>query len=85
MAEQPNGGQSKRSLVIAFLARTFLFLLIGVPVGSQSPVQKAPAGNAAAQTQPLRVTSRLVQVNVIVQDKNGQPVTGLTKDDFTER
>jgi hypothetical protein len=30
----------------------------------------------------LRVTTRLVQASVIVQDKNGQPITGLTKDDF---
>jgi VWFA-related protein len=31
----------------------------------------------------LRVTTRLVEVNVIVTGKQGQPVTGLTKDDFT--
>ncbi len=30
----------------------------------------------------LRVASRLVQVNVIVQDKDDNPVTDLTKDDF---
>ena len=31
---------------------------------------------------PLRVTTRLVQINVIVNDKHGNPITGLTKDDF---
>src|ERR1043166_2521628 len=37
----------------------------------------------APDTQPLKfgVTTRLVEVNVIVHDKNG-PVDGLTKDDF---
>ncbi len=30
----------------------------------------------------LRTTSRLVQVNVIAQNKNGEPVRDLTKDDF---
>ena len=47
----------------------------------------SPPPPPAVQTNPnapaLKVTSRVVQVNVIVQDKNGQPVTGLTKDDFT--
>ncbi|MBI3668237.1 MAG: VWA domain-containing protein [Acidobacteria bacterium] len=30
----------------------------------------------------MRFTSRLVQVNVVVQDKKGEPVSDLTKDDF---
>jgi VWFA-related protein len=38
----------------------------------------------AQETQPiLRVTTRLVQVSVVAHDKRGQPVAGLTKDDFT--
>jgi VWFA-related protein len=41
-----------------------------------------PSG-AAAQDQPVyRSTTRLVQVSVIVQDRKGRPVTGLTRDAF---
>lgn len=42
-------------------------------VAQQTPASQAPA---------LKVATRLVQVNVIVTDKRGQPVTGLTKEDF---
>jgi VWFA-related protein len=35
-----------------------------------------------SQQPPLRIATRLVQVNVIVNDKHGNPVTGLTKNDF---
>jgi VWFA-related protein len=49
-----------------------------------------PSANPQSQTQSqnppppsaVRVTSRLIQVNVVVR-KKGQPVTGLTKDDFS--
>ncbi len=38
----------------------------------------------AGQQEPvLRVTTRLVEVNVVVTGKQGRPVDGLTKDDFT--
>lgn len=47
-------------------------------------------GLANAQTAPrpstpeaiIRSTTRLIQVNVIVHDRHGQPVRGLTKDEF---
>jgi VWFA-related protein len=35
-----------------------------------------------AQTPSFRVATRLIQVNVIVTDHHGDPVTGLKKDDF---
>ena len=45
---------------------------------STAPQKTAPESSAQA----LRVSSRLVQVSVIVRHR-GAPVTGLTKDDFT--
>jgi VWFA-related protein len=39
---------------------------------------------AQDQSQPtIRVTTRLVQVNVVVHDKKGEPVSDLKKEDFT--
>jgi VWFA-related protein len=43
--------------------------------------QSAPSGDQPVPT--LRVTTHLVQVHFIVQSKNGEPVTGLTKEDLT--
>jgi VWFA-related protein len=43
--------------------------------------QTAPSGSQAAPI--LRVATHLVQVHIIVQTKKGEPVTGLTKEDFT--
>ena len=43
---------------------------------------QAPAAPANRETATLRVTTRLVQVNVIVKDKQGNPVTDLTRSDF---
>jgi VWFA-related protein len=42
-----------------------------------SPVPESPEHPAA-----VRVTTKLVQVNVIVNDKHGNPLTGLSKEDF---
>src|SRR5258708_29130585 len=39
---------------------------------------------AQDQNQPtIRVTTRLVQVNVVVHDKKGEPLSDLKKEDFT--
>jgi VWFA-related protein len=46
---------------------------------------QAPAAGASAPGQPpvFRVATRLVQVNVVVHDRRGEPVTDLKKEDFT--
>jgi VWFA-related protein len=54
-----------------------------VPLQAQSPAPPANQAPQAKHEQPvLKVTTRLVQVNVVVQDRHGQPVTDLTKDNF---
>ena len=52
---------------------------------SVSPPPPPPASvpqSSAPGAPAIRVATRLVQVAVIVQDEHGDPVTGLTKDDF---
>jgi VWFA-related protein len=49
---------------------------------SQNPPPPSP-NQFPSDAPTLRVTARLVQVNVIVQDKDGNPVSDLTKDDFS--
>jgi VWFA-related protein len=52
-------------------------LLVFSAVAQQEP------GSQGKKDEPvLRATSRLVLVSAIVRDKNGEPVRGLTKDDF---
>jgi VWFA-related protein len=47
------------------------------------PKPQAQNQHASPQSaQPLKTTTRMVQVSVVVHDKHGDPVTGLTKDDF---
>ena len=60
----------------------------GVASGrAQSAAQNAPPGGvqsgAAGNTAPvMRVTTRLVQVSAVVEDKKGKPVSGLKPEDF---
>jgi VWFA-related protein len=56
-------------------------LLAGQSVSQHPPPPSSEQLPSGAAT--LRIASRLVQVNVIVQDKDGNPVTDLTKNDFT--
>ena len=48
-----------------------------------SALAQTQAGSTQKPVSTLRVTTRAVLVDVIVTDKNGNPVKGLTKDDFT--
>lgn len=56
-----------------------IVLLGGLALPSQQP--PPPLANVPATV--LRVTTRLVLVDVVVTDKQGRPVTDLTRDDFT--
>jgi VWFA-related protein len=47
-----------------------------------APLASHPFLQAATQTPAVRVSTKLIEVNVIVQDSKGEPVSGLTKDDF---
>ncbi len=58
-----------------------LLVLLGVPGLAQTSGPASAASEAPVTT--FRSTTRLVQLSVVVQDKRGQPVSGLTKDDFT--
>lgn len=48
---------------------------------SQNSAQ--PAGTKPLPAPAIRATTRLIEVSVLVHDKHGTPVAGLTKDDFT--
>src|SRR5579884_669810 len=50
-------------------------------LAAQTPPAQAPA-NSPPQSAPLKVTTRLVEVNVLVHDHHGNPIGDLTKDDF---
>src|SRR5579862_9478701 len=72
------------TLLISVLA----WALLAIPnFGQDSPNVPTPAGQSvqasqATSSQPIRSIARLIQLSVVVQDKHGNPVTGLKKDDF---
>ncbi|HEY0786148.1 MAG TPA: VWA domain-containing protein, partial [Acidobacteriaceae bacterium] len=58
-------------------------LLLALAAVTPSPAQQQPPA-ADTGTTTLQITSDLVLTNVVVRDrKTGQPVPGLTRDDFT--
>jgi len=60
---------------------TMLGILSARLATAQTPVN-TDAATEKQQPAPIRSTTRLVQVSVVVTDKKGQPVTGLKKEDF---
>jgi len=57
------------------LAAVVLGCLAGATaLSSQAPAQSQPA---------FRADTRLVEVNVVVRDRSGRPIEGLTRSDFT--
>jgi VWFA-related protein len=76
-----------------FVATASLTFLLAPGEGSQAMGQASPSAPGAATevatpgTQvpapAIRVNTRLVEVNVVVKDRKGNPITDLTKDDFT--
>ena len=69
-----------RAKLIATIS-LFLYLTPALPVRAQEPYP--PTKNQSNRVLTLRTTTRLVQVNVIVDDSHGNPVSGLRKSDFT--
>jgi VWFA-related protein len=59
----------------------FVFLLHTLPAAAQQVGQNAPPGSNAAAT--IRVSTQLVVEAVVVKDKQGNPIPGLTAKDFT--
>ena len=55
---------------------------IGSPTAQDVQPHTAAKPETLGQAKPLRATTRLVELSVIVRDKNDQLVSGLTKSDF---
>ena len=60
------------------LACTFALTMLSVPLVAQTA-----APDDSSPTSTLRINSRAVLVDLIVTDRKGNPVTGLTRDAFT--
>jgi VWFA-related protein len=69
--------------VLASIICSAAFAISAVRIPAQSPSTAAPPQQTPQQPPTIRATTRLVQVNVVVLDKKGEPVRGLAKDDFT--
>src|SRR5271170_2802232 len=70
----------------ALLAVCFFANICATLATAQTPPRAPQGADPIGSTQaspPIRSTTRLVQVSVIVHDKKGNPVTGLKKEAFT--
>ena len=69
----PRTPKSRLARSLAQAGCTLLFSLCTSTVAAEP--QEPPSS-------PIRVSTRLVQASVVVEDKRGHPITGLTKEDF---
>jgi VWFA-related protein len=79
LCRDPRSLALKLSLVLVSLCAAASTVL-SAPQSQQTTGQSAENKQAAP---PLRVTAHLVQANIIVNDKHGNPITGLSQKDFT--
>jgi len=70
-----------RGVIGGFFA-ALVFLLALVSSGTEAAPAAQPQNTQSNMPPPLRSTTRLVKVSVVVQDKHGNPIVDLRKDDF---
>lgn len=66
------------------ISRVTSVILIAALTGGPLVAQKAPPKTPPGELQPLteRIDVRVIGVDVVVTDKKGNAVNGLTRDDF---
>lgn len=67
-------------MIYSLLSAAALFLLAGLSLPQSS--EQGPPVSAPVQSPSIKVESRIVLVDVVVTDKQGQSVPGLRKDEF---
>jgi VWFA-related protein len=60
-----------------------IFLALSLLAQTLTPGEVRLSSRPYVPQSPIRVQTRLVQLEVVVRDNRGRPVPGLTKDDFT--
>ena len=70
-------------LVMAGLVSVSFALTLALIAQTLSPGEVRLSSRPYVPQAPIRIQTRLVQLEVVVRDNRGRPVPGLTKDDFT--
>jgi len=85
---RPSSWKSAKSLKLSIYASALLIMLAsGVAFSQSVPPPPSPSGAAQAtgQSPAMRFMVRLIQVTVVAEDNQGNPVADLKKEDFTLR